>query len=116
MSSILSCVIKAQIAYWHVAQLVERLTVNQNVAGSNPVLPVKLTAITKTGGCRKRYRVRIKLYKGSDKNNLGIAVTLRLLYCQHGVMVSQRLAKPSNRNVVQVQILLLAFRIQVKWK
>lgn len=26
--------------YWHIAQLVERLTVNQVVAGSSPAMPV----------------------------------------------------------------------------
>lgn len=68
------------IVYWHVAQLVEQSAVNRCVVGSIPTLPVKLTVITLTKDCRKRYKVRIKLYNVVTKAILGMAVTLRLLY------------------------------------
>ena len=38
-----SCALR-QIFYWNVAQLVERLTVNQVVAGSSPAIPANLYA------------------------------------------------------------------------
>ena len=80
--------------------------------------------ILPNGGCRflqeqpqKTLSVEIRLHRDCDSRWVADGVSEVSLFgivvymthnCRYGVMVPQWLAKPSNRNVVQVQILLSA--------
>lgn len=82
-----------QRTLWDIAQLAERLTVNQDVAGSNPAIPAIANAI-KSAGVRQMQQPWHEVYYHTLRAYASIAHLVEHLSCKQEVVGSSPTGGP----------------------